>query len=510
MHSVEISPRPSLLIESLRSIGYTLETALADVIDNSVTAEASTISVRFLWAAGAPWIAVIDDGRGMTETELVEAMRFGSASPLAERSPHDLGRFGLGMKTASISQCRKLTVISKSGGVTSSCTWDLDVLAAPETSKWKALMTEPSALLGLPVIGPLVRETLTQRSSGTIVVWEHMDGVLRDPAAGSSEPRFSEAMHRSRKHLETVFHRFLSPDTGKNALRIDFNGSPLVAFDPFGPKHPARQELPLETIFVNGERVDVQPYVLPHHNKLPRADYEAFGGDEGYLQSQGFYVYRNRRLIVKGTWFRLIRKEELNKLIRVRVDIPNSLDNLWKIDVKKSQADPPETVLRELRKLIHKIAGTGRRVYTKRAARLQFRDLVPVWKREIVEGKIRYLLNAEHPLLKEFLNDSDESRNARGRACFRLISASFPSDLYFSDATDDSVEFGPAPSEVETFEVLAKLIEALRKCGFEGEELRRQLLKTESPEISAEQIDMAFAMLRVCASAQIKANAFLD
>jgi len=270
---------------------------------------------------------------------------------------------------------------------------------------------------------------------------------------------------------------------------MDFNGGALAAFDPFGPRLPSRQELPLETIVVGGGRVEVQPYVLPHHSKIGRTEYEAFGGEEGYLQTQGFYVYRNRRLIVKSTWFRLIRKEELNKLVRVRVDIPNTLDHLWRIDVKKSQADPPESVLRELRKIVHRIAGTGKRVYTRRATRLQQRDTVPVWRREVADATVRYLLNEEHPLLRELLGDKDPARAARARACLRLISASFPSDLYYSDAANDEVEFGPAVDETQTIEVVAKLIEILRRLGFEGEELRRQLLRTESPELSPALID---------------------
>src|SRR5436190_8200694 len=105
MRTIDLKPRPSMLMESLRSMGYKLETALADVIDNSIAAGARNVSVRFLWANGEPWIAILDDGRGMTQDELIEAMRFGSTSPLFQRSKDDLGRFGLGMKTASISQC---------------------------------------------------------------------------------------------------------------------------------------------------------------------------------------------------------------------------------------------------------------------------------------------------------------------------------------------------------------------------------------------------------------------
>ena len=488
MHTIDLKPRPSMLMESLRSMGYKLETALADVIDNSIAAGARSISIRFLWANGDPWIAIMDDGHGMTPPELVEAMRFGSTSPIAIRQSDDLGRFGLGMKTASISQCRLLTVISRSGATLAGCSWDLEHLAKQVSHNWEILFHTEETLVASPVIAALLPDLATWKT-GTIVCWQSIDGIFPDKVAGRSEQRFSESMARARAHLELVFHRFLSPEPGRAAVRMDFNGNALKAFDPFGPKHPARQELPLETIPINGESILVQPFVLPHHNKIARSDYEAFGGEEGYLQSQGFYLYRNRRLIVKGTWFRLIRKEVLNKLVRVRVDIPNSLDALWRIDVKKAEADPPETVLRELRKLVHRIAGTGQRVYTRRASRLQEGPLVSVWKREVVEGRVRYSLNEEHPLLNELLTDKDSARGARARACLRLVSSAFPSDLYFSDAASDVIDFGSPSDDPIHVEVVARLIDALKKCGFAGAELRQQLLKTEFPAISSESLE---------------------
>lgn len=496
MQSVELIPHPALLIESLRSIGYTLETAVADIIDNSITADADRISVQFMWSGGNPWIAIMDNGHGMSPKALHDAMRFGSISPLTKRSKADLGRFGLGMKTASLSQCRSVTVISKAGGRLSACAWDLDRLAESRTPEWKAFIPDREALEQDPVTRPLVY-LLSETRNGTVVTWQRLDGVLSNTGTGSAaEPRFSAIMDHARRHIETVFHRFLLPEVGKRAVRVDFNGSDLTAFDPFGPRHPARQELPLEVIAIDGERVEVQPFVLPHHAKIPRADYELFGGDDGYLQNQGFYVYRNRRLIVKGTWFRLIRKEELNKLVRVRVDISNTLDHLWRIDIKKSQADPPEAVLRELRKIIHRIAGTGRRVYTNRATKLQERDAVPVWRREVVNSTVRYVVNPDHPLVRELLNDDDSSRRARIRACLRLISACFPSDLYFSDATNDEVEFGPAADESQLTEVVERLIEALQNVGVHGEDLRRQLMKTELPDVPVEVIDRLLAHAR--------------
>jgi len=156
MQTVQLTPHPAFLMESLRSIGYTLETAVADIIDNSITAEADRISVQFMWAGGTPWIAITDNGHGMSLKELHEAMRFGSISPLTRRSAVDLGRFGLGMKTASLSQCRSVTVVSKADGRTNACVWDLDRLAETRTPEWKAFIPDREALDRDPVACSLV------------------------------------------------------------------------------------------------------------------------------------------------------------------------------------------------------------------------------------------------------------------------------------------------------------------------------------------------------------------
>lgn len=489
-NQLDLSPHPSALLESLRSIGYTLETALADIIDNSITAKSSSVSVRFLWNSGIPWVAIVDDGKGMSREELIEAMRFGSRTPIEDRDENDLGRFGLGMKTASISQCRHLTVVSTRKGNLSACEWDLDKIAANESASWFAGLLEPTNISGDALLSSLVEDFLAKKSSGTVLLWRRLDNSTVEKGNSFAETRFSEDMNSARKHLEMVFHRFLSPDPGKSAIRMDFNGNALEAFNPFGPTIPARQELPSETVRIEGRKMQVQPYILPHQSKVPKAQYEQYAGEQGYVQNQGFYIYRNRRLIVKATWFRLIKKEELNKLIRVRVDIPNSLDHLWKIDVKKSQASPPEAVRKELKKIIGRISGAGKEVFNRRATKLKNRALNPVWCREVADGKIRYCVNEEHPLIKSMLEQGTKEQAGQMRTCLRLINETFPHELFFADAASDTAEFEtPTHEEAEIRQIAVQLIDALRMCGYEGEELRKQLLKTEAFPFPSKLID---------------------
>ncbi len=494
---LDLSPHPSALLESLRSIGYTLETALADIIDNSITAKSSSVSVRFLWDGGVPWVAIIDDGHGMTRQELIEAMRFGSRTPIEARDENDLGRFGLGMKTASISQCRHLTVVSKRKGELSACEWDLDKIAANGSADWLAGLLDPANIPGDALLGSLVGEFLANRTSGTILLWRRLDNSSVEKGNSVAETRFSEDMDSARKHLEMVFHRFLSPDPGKSAIRMDFNGNALEAFNPFGPSIPARQELPSETVRIEGRKMQVQPYILPHQSKVPKVLYEEYAGEQGYVQNQGFYIYRNRRLIVKATWFRLIKKEELNKLIRVRVDIPNSLDHLWKIDVKKSQATPPEAVRRELKKIIGRISGAGKEVFNRRATKLKNRTMNPVWCREVSDGKIRYCVNEEHPLLKSLLEQASKEQAGQLKTCLRLINETFPHELFFADVASDTAEFErPTHGAEEIREAAVQLIDALRMCGYEGDDLRKQVFRTEAfpfpPELIEELISDKF------------------
>jgi hypothetical protein len=490
LRQIALSPSPIALIESLRSIGYTIETALADIVDNSISAEAFNIEVRFLWDEYTPWIAILDDGHGMSVDKLRAAMRFGSLSPREERAKNDLGRFGLGMKTASISQCRNLTVCSKAGGELSGCQWDLDRIAEKNSDEWLLSVLDDQAIAQDDHLNELATDYFKNKDSGTIVLWRHLDATMAGTDAIDGERKFSELMSGARSHLETVFHRFLSPNKGQKSVQMAFNNSELTAFNPFGPAIPARQEKQLEKITLYGETIKIQPYILPHPNKVSRSEYEKYAGEGGYLQNQGFYVYRNRRLIVKATWFRLIKKEELNKLVRVQIDIPNSLDHLWAINVHKSQVTPPEVVRKELKKIIQRISGAGKQVYRRKATKLQSRNLTPVWAREVVDGKISYAVNENHPLVNDLIQSVPSNIQGKVGSCLKLIAQSFPKDVYYNDIADDSVEIKIGNDDVDAVRgSCLQLISTLKACGFSGADLKRRVRQTEIPGVTESLIE---------------------
>jgi hypothetical protein len=478
--SIELPPIPAYLMQSMRCIGYTLETALADIIDNSITAQASRISVNYHWNNGVPWLAILDDGCGMSVDRLREAMRFGGdLSPDGQRAAHDLGRFGLGLKTASLSQCHLLTVISKQAGEISALSWDVDWLAKTRTKGWFACVPSTKELKKDAVCTLLVDE-LNESDTGTAVVWQKLDILVSDDKKHIDERHFSEAMSRASEHIRTVFHRFISPDDGSSAVTIDFNGTPLEPFNPFGAFHVARQELREERILVYGQTIRIQPYVLPHVSKTNRQEYERYSGDEGYLHNQGFYIYRNRRLILKGTWFRLMPRAETTKLIRVRVDIPNVLDHLWKLDVKKSTMIPPQVVLKELRRFIDKIADSGTRTYRHRAQRALSAE-IPIWSREFTNGKVSYVINEKHPFAESLITDACGAIDTKKASALRLISDAFPRDTFHVDVNDDKVEIVTVVQSDEAVCAVRALIESMRDVGLEAEEVRNQLLKTALP-----------------------------
>lgn len=456
-HYIELLPSPASLIESLRSIGYSLEAAVADVIDNSIAAKARNIDIRFAWDSSFPWLAIIDDGCGMSQSELVTAMRLGSISPLATREKDDLGRFGLGLKTASFSQCRQLTVLSKQAGQLSCFQWDIDLIINDDNAGWRLVVFSEKEYRSHQKLKTLLEEYLDKVESGTIVLWEKLDRLNEPQTSQKGDQYFSALMFGVRTHLELIFHRFLSPDRRSRRLVIRMNNDELEAFNPFNPTNVATQELPEQTITVEGEKIRVQPYVLPHHNKVSTQEYKKYAGDDGYLHNQGFYIYRNQRLIIKGSWFRLIKKEELNKLIRVKVDIPNTLDHLWKLDVKKSYASPPESVRQALQQVISKIEVAGRNVYRQRGIKLGSGVSSPVWRRIATSGTVSYEINREHPLIADLLEQVNSEQRSQLQQMLQIIEYSFPRDLFFSDLAQNPQDVSAPTFADKEFEQLIDL-----------------------------------------------------
>ena len=468
MSGTPLPPKPSAMIEALRDIGYSLEAAVADIVDNSITAKARNIDIRYGWLGESPWIAVLDDGVGMADAELIEAMRPGSRNPRDPRARDDLGRFGLGLKTASFSQCRRLTVVSRKGGKTAARCWDLDEVNRRD--EWILLDVPPAVVEGLPAIAELP-------THGTYVLWQEADRLDLGPYGEAAHSALNERIETIRKHLALVFHRFMSTEPGSKRVQIRINRNEVEPFEPFNAGNPATDRLYQERVPIGSEEVRIQAFILPHHSKVAPAEYERFAGEDGYLRSQGFYVYRNRRLIRHGTWFRLCRQEELTKLARVQIDIPNSLDHLWTIDVRKSRASPPEIVRARMKQVVEKIRGSARRPYTHRGDAIHTRKTQPVWVRKAFNDRIAYEVDLQHPFLETLRLDLEEDVRARFDAAMKLIAASLPYPALFSDMGSQPRHLEVQPEE----EMLAELVRMMTHANpdMDPEELREMLVRVE-------------------------------
>lgn len=393
-----VPPSPADLIESLRDFGYTLPTALADLIDNSLAAEAAAIQVIVEPSAPGPHIAVIDDGLGMTESRLVEAMRMGTLGPLAVRGTADLGRFGLGMKTASLSQGRCLTVISKQAGdrAPSVRRWDLDYVR--DVNDW-LLLREPTE------IGRQYHGMINARPHGTAIVIEQLDrSSFLELTRPALESHLAAALETIRNHLAMVFHRFIEED----GLEIRIGESVISPWDPYLADISAR--LPSEKLKLPGrpDVIDVTPFVLPHHSRLTDLQHETGAGPLGWNAHQGFYIYRCRRLIVPGTWLNLkLKKEEHYKLARIRVDLPNTVDAEWQLNVMKSHVAAPAALRDDFRRIAADVRRQASDVYRLRGERQlpsQGRKEQFVWRREITRTGIRFCIDRSHPVLRALLH----------------------------------------------------------------------------------------------------------
>lgn len=448
MKKKEAIPNPSSLMESMREIGYSFETAIADVIDNSISAKAKSVHFRFNWNFGKPWVGIIDDGIGMTNEKLFEAMTIGSLNPLDPREPEDLGRFGLGLKTASLSQTRRFTVITKKRNQYNIAEWDIDSRDIKNKNKWMINLYDLNEIKNN--LKNLVDSYLDNQSNGTIVFWDKIDRLDLGENPRNKEQKFDNLMSEVNDNLDLVFHRYISPVLGSRKVNIVCNGNKLKGFDPFFINKS--EEMHYEEIIFNNAKIGVQPYVLPHHTKVTKDDWNYYSGKRGYLHEQGFYIYRNKRLIIYANWFRLIPKSELTKLLRVKIDIPNTLDHLWKIDIKKSNAVPPIEIKEKLKNIIGKIEFAGKRVYKQRGKKLIENIKEPSWLRVAKEDKIFYKVNTDHSIIKNILKGVSEERREHLLSYLKILETTFPRDAYFNDISSE-------PEKTSNIQVDASLIE---------------------------------------------------
>lgn len=422
-------PSPDILMNSMRSIGYSFKSAMADIIDNSISAQAKNIWISFpAYETDNLYISILDDGQGMDEVSLLNAMKYGSYRESYEEN--DLGRFGVGLKSASLSQCKILTVASLKNGKISAYMWDLDSVI--DTKEWDCLQLDEEEIKVLPEINKLAE--LTQ---GTLVIWRNFD-TAKKKSDNHVYEYISEKMDETDYHIRLIFHRFMNRKV--NPIKFYINNEQLTGFDPFLESHKktdAKKVSEINVPYIQGDKtlqatIKIQPYLLPHQNDLENEDIEMVGGLEALKDNQGFFVYRNDRLIIYGTWFKLSARyvnPELYKYGRIKVDIPNTLDELWDIDIKKQNATIPKNIINLLRKSVINVT-TASREKTRKRTKLdneEARD--SIWgKTESRDGKDIFVINTESTFIRQYLDEFEDKDKARILRLLDVISSSLPFD----------------------------------------------------------------------------------
>ena len=452
-------PGASAMLESLRGIGYTPASAVADLIDNSVAARATRVRVDFLWRGPESIIRISDDGHGMNRDALVAAMRPAGRHILEPREPEDLGRFGLGLKTASLSQGSLLAVASRiDGGDVEVRCWDLAHVA--ETDEWQLLR-------GMPDNIATDADLLDTMTSGTVVVIARLDRMLGGELADSAtdRSRFYSLARTVERHLSMTFHRYLEGLEPRLTITVngDDDASRIVPWDPFMTAHPATAPTPVEPIPHSGGAIEVQGFVLPHRDRMTSAESENAEGPLGWQAHEGFFIYRGQRLLVPGGWLGLgpgrgWAQSGIHRLARIRLDLPTSGDLDWKVDIRKSSVVPPPSLRGRLQSLAENVRRDAREVFAQRAGvgtRRQREQLVRAWVPVHTSRGVSYKIDRSHPSVLHALDAVGEKRHLV-EGMLAVIEATVPVQRIWIDVSESADSSAPeTESAVSTDETAA-------------------------------------------------------
>lgn len=348
-----LTPSAKRLISSMRDLGYEFSDAVAEIVDNSIQAGANVIQVNLKFDGYDSFLTVLDNGIGMTPSEIREAMRFGS---MRDYDQDDLGKFGLGLKTSSLSQCDSLTVSSRNSEKKvqiHSYSWDIDHIN--KVDRWEILPIEIDDLLN-PVVEHLYSTT------GTAVTWEKLNRLLnfQDPAGGRAENDFKKLAQDLKVSLGATFHRYLTGEHRSKKVMIFVNGDLVESWDPFcrTEKNTIELESFSVPISMDGKKglVKFRPFVLPAQSQFSSLSaHLRAGGPAKWNKQQGLYIYRAGRLLQSGGWCGLRTSDEHSKLARVLVEIPAGFDDLFKVNISKMKINFPRQMREET---MHKLAPT--------------------------------------------------------------------------------------------------------------------------------------------------------
>lgn len=419
MTTIHTQPSAGPVIQALRSIGYNAQTAIADIIDNSIDAKAECIQLEFEYDKGNGYIKIKDNGTGMTEEELQLAMTIGSKDPRDKRAKEELGRFGMGLKTASFSMGKRLSIMTKKNGEVSERCWDLDYVS--DKNEWLLYKSIPNEVRN--EIGQI------ENNSGTIVFIDRLDRfsgfethkVLRQES-------YYAKVRRIHKYLEMVFHVML-----ENDLEITINDNLLYPWSPFLEGSPRLIEGEVQKIKVNNKLVEITPYVLPHPSTFNQVDYKHAGGIKGWRDQQGFYIYRENRLVSFGDWFGMFPKDVPSELARIKIEFSNDADDDWKIDVKKSTISIPDEAKEDLWSIAKSYRQISQEImlYRTKAMRTgeKIQGTLNTWELSADDVNSNYIINRTHPVITEILKSVNNDVRKKLNVYLKLVELGSPNNL---------------------------------------------------------------------------------
>jgi hypothetical protein len=444
---------PSSILGALRSIGYDLKTALADLVDNSITALNRSKNhnkiieicnnevLRF--GPVLEWICVADNGVGMSESELISAFKLGGSGVETDRQPNDLGRFGLGLKTATFSQCKKLSVISKKAGL-SVCGIEFDLDHIQKYRTWEVLSISPELQNDLitKISDRLENKLFFEQESWTIIVWQNFDKLH----FFSKETLYSE-LQKVRNHFSLIFHKFSSE------IDIFINKTKIEYWNPFAiGSTDQRKDLLFNSN--TAEKFSIRGHILKHRSEFRNdLDYEQQSKYGSFLKNQGFYVYRNQRLICHGDWLQLFNLEPHYNFARIEINLSNSTlsDLMWNVDISKSSVKVPEFSRQEVINECNSVRARAYDIYRYHGGIIKhkigksksIKPISPIWYCEKVGDslgdKFVFKLNRSNYLFKNFEEKLDKKLVPEFNELFVFAEKFLPIDSIFARKSNNEL-----------------------------------------------------------------------
>ncbi len=472
MKTILTQPSAGPVINALRALGYNARTAIADIVDNSIDASASNIELTFNYNSGQGYIEVKDNGCGMDVNQIQIAMSIGSKDPSKERKTQELGRFGMGLKTASFSLGKRLSVISKQGTNFVERCWDLDHVS--KTNQWELFTTVPNDIK--------TKMSSIDNDSGTIIFIDKLDRFMRSGRNPILAESFNKKVDGIDKHLSFVFHDIISTHT-----KIRVNENELLAWDPFLSNHAYTN--PLRPRKLRDKDADslikVSTYILPHASYLNQREYKNAGGIKGWNEHQGFYIYRENRLLHFGNWLDLFPKDQASQLARVRIDISNKSDEAWQVDIKKSTVNPPDNIKNQLRIIAKEAREISKQVFYFRTQSntgdSNIRSNVNTWQQETLDNGTSFKLNRSHPLLQKLMKNISVDNLRDLKMFLKLIELGSPANIIIVPKVEEDLIQPISDSDKELVIQLCDMYKQLVKSN-NVEELINIILMTPSME----------------------------